>query len=111
MSNSASIRYGLLFVFNDNFYDLSNKESSALLAKLSNELLVIGFTVNCAYGLYLTFDKMTAVMNVQATLSDNIPEIMKYIKHAYIFRVDEWVDATEILTGSESNFIAHEEVE
>ena len=85
--------------------------------EIPNALEQCGFDVHAQGSLYHTSVKandesgaIIAVMNLKSTVTQYAPSFIKYAKCIHVFRMDEWSDVTELLTGRKSTQITTEDV-
>jgi virulence-associated protein VapD len=85
--------------------------------ELPNALKKCGFTVHPQGSLYHTKvdandekGALIAIMNLKSVLIENAANFCKYAANIHVFRMDEWSDVTEIITGRPSEAISVEEI-
>jgi virulence-associated protein VapD len=84
--------------------------------EIPNALASVGFTAHPQGSLYHTEsekDPITALMQIQGVLKQDASNFCKYAKRVHIFRMEEWSDATTLISDhvSDGPPTAEEEIE
>jgi len=61
-----------------------------------------GFTAHPQGSLYHTEaeqNPITAIMQLQSSLTQNAPQFCRYVKRIHVFRMDEWSDVTNLIAN------------
>jgi virulence-associated protein VapD len=94
-------------------FDLDTKQMTADLLSQSDRtniyqteiptaLSACGFTAHPQGSLYHTESEqnpINAIMKLQGSLTSKAPRFCKYVKRVHVFRMEEWSDVTELITG------------
>jgi len=85
--------------------------------EIPTALAQCGFTVHPQGSLYHTQvgsndeqGAIIAIMNLKSTLQNNAKSFCKYAKSIHVFRMDEWSDVTEVITGRKSQPISFDDI-
>lgn len=75
-------------------------------SEITSALSACGFTAHAQGSLYHTeadTDSIASIMRLQDTLKEKAPNFCKYAKRIHVFRMEEWSDVTELITGRKSD--------
>lgn len=73
--------------------------------EIPKALDLCGFSAHPQGSLYHTIseqDPIKAIMKLQSTLKAKAPSFCKYMKRVHVFRMEEWSDVTELISGKAS---------
>lgn len=74
--------------------------------EIISALAECGFTAHAQGSLYHTeadTDGIASIMKLQDTLKTKAPNFCRYAKRIHVFRMEEWSDVTELITGREND--------
>lgn len=73
--------------------------------EIPQALASCGFTAHPQGSLYHTEaeqNPITAIMQLQSTLSNKAPQFCKFVKRVHVFRMEEWSDVTALIANKEA---------
>jgi virulence-associated protein VapD len=77
---------------------------TVIYADARNALATCGFTEHPQWSVYHTRageDGLRSVMMLPAVLQADAPRFCQYVRRVHVFRMEEWSDVTELITGRE----------
>lgn len=83
-----------------------SQRTSIYQNEVTSALAACGFTAHAQGSLYHTeadTDSIASIMKLQDTLKKKAPNFCKYAKRIHVFRMEEWSDVTELITGKKSD--------
>lgn len=88
--------------------------TSVYNTEIPQALASCGFTVHAQGSLYHTEadqNPITAIMQLQSTLTGKAPKFCKYVKRVHVFRMEEWSDVTALIANREADAVVDPEEE
>lgn len=83
-----------------------SQRTSIYQNEITSALAACGFTAHAQGSLYHTeadTDGIASIMKLQDTLKMKAPNFCKYAKRIHVFRMEEWSEVTELITGRKSD--------